>query len=182
MKTKPVSLPKTAARGVTAKTRGKACRGKAPAVALAPLPPLRQAVKKILIPVDFSKQSKRVVRYALALAAQFGAEVTLAHVIEYVIYAGDVIAPPFIAQEYATEREGQVRRELAPLAATYQGKIKQVVRTGRVWQEIVKLAEEEKSGLIIIATHGYTGLQHVLLGSVAEKVVRHAPCPVLVVR
>ena len=58
-------------------------------------------------------------------------------------------------------------------------KTQHIVRLGRAWQEVTEIAREQKSDLIILATHGYTGLKHVLLGSVAEKIVRHAPCPVL---
>ena len=57
-----------------------------------------------------------------------------------------------------------------------------IVRFGRAWQEIIEVAREQKCDMIIMATHGYTGLRHVLLGSVAEKIVRHSPCPVLTVR
>ena len=87
--------------------------------------------------------------------------------------------------EWENEFEFEGEFEGAKLRALDEGsgiKTHHVVRLGRAWQEVVEIAREVKSDLIILATHGYTGLKHVLLGSVAEKILRHAPCPVLSVR
>jgi nucleotide-binding universal stress UspA family protein len=121
-------------------------------------------------------------RYAEGLAGQFGSEVTLLHVIEQVVYPGDWMNPPMLATDYLTEQREAVVKKLAALTAEGHANCRQAVVVGRAWQEVVTFAQEQQSDLIVIATHGYTGLKHALLGSVAEKIVRHAPCPVLTVR
>ena len=88
---------------------------------------------------------------------------------------------PLTAEAFAEERQDIVDR-LRGLVANYEGSKDSVVCIGRAWQEIVKTAERRSCDLIVIATHGYTGLKHAMLGSVTEKVVRYAPCPVLVFR
>ena len=72
--------------------------------------------------------------------------------------------------------------KLRSIFTAKDGKVTPIVRFGRAWQEIIEVAREQKCDMIIMATHGYTGLRHALVGSVAEKIVRHAPCPVLTVR
>jgi universal stress protein A len=151
----------------------------APAGAMAPL---QFHIGKILVPVDFSEHSQKALRYALAFAAQFDAEVTLVHIVEQMVYPGDWMYPPLAVSDFATEKREQMIERLRALDAGSGVKTQHIVRLGRAWQEVIEIAREQKSDLIILATHGYTGLKHVLLGSVAEKIVRHAPCPVLSVR
>jgi universal stress protein A len=98
------------------------------------------------------------------------------------VYPGDWMYPPLPATDFAAEKREQVVEKLRDLTRGTDVKASHVVRLGRAWQEVAEIAKEKKSDLIILATHGYTGLKHVLLGSVAEKIVRHAPCPVLTVR
>ncbi|MBI3417502.1 MAG: universal stress protein [Verrucomicrobia bacterium] len=140
-------------------------------------------IKKILVPTDFSETSRQALRYALAFAAQFGAELTLLH----------VITPPDAYGEYGVvDLAGLVRSlqeasdgELAKLAAAEVPPTvtaRTITRSGTPAQEIIATAGENESDLIIVSTHGRTGLKHVLLGSIAENIVRRAPCPVLVVR
>jgi nucleotide-binding universal stress UspA family protein len=143
-------------------------------------------VHKILVPLDFSDYSRKALAYAVAFARQFGAKVALIHVVEPRVYPVDtVIIPPamedatVVAVEAARESIANIRNsiELPP------GMVDEpLVVVGRPYVEIAEEAQRVKADLIIMATHGYTGFKHVYLGSVTERVVRHAPCPVLVVR
>jgi len=144
--------------------------------------PLQFHIGKIVVPIDFSEHSQKGLRYALAFAAQFEAEVILVHIVEQMVYPGDWMYPPLAVTDFATEKREQMIERLRALDAGSGVTTKHIVRVGRAWQEVIEIAREEKGDLIILATHGYTGLKHVLLGSVAEKIVRHAPCPVLSVR
>ncbi|MEO6785796.1 MAG: universal stress protein [Chthoniobacteraceae bacterium] len=144
--------------------------------------PLQFHIGKILVPVDFSEHSHKALRYALAFATQFDAEVTLVHIVEQMVYPGDWMYPPLAVTDFAVEKREQMIERLRALDAGSGVKTQHVVRLGRAWQEVIEIAQEQKADMIILATHGYTGLKHVLLGSVAEKIVRHAPCPVLSVR
>jgi nucleotide-binding universal stress UspA family protein len=146
------------------------------------LTPMQFHIGKILVPVDFSEHSQKALRYALAFASQFDAEVTLVHIVEQMVYPGDWMYPPLAVSDFATEKREQMIERLRALDAGSGVRTQHMVRLGRAWQEVIEIAREQKSDLIILATHGYTGLKHVLLGSVAEKIVRHAPCPVLSVR
>lgn len=149
----------------------------------APTQSLRKfSIGRILVPVDFSEHSHKALRYALAFATQFNAEVTLVHIVEQMVYPGDWMYPPLATTDFAAEKREEVLARMRALDAGSGVKTQHVVRLGRAWQEVIEIAKETKSDLIILATHGYTGLKHALLGSVAEKIVRHAPCPVLSVR
>lgn len=140
-------------------------------------------VKRVLVPTDFSKTSIAALRYAIPLTRQFGATLDLLHVIEPTPFLSSMDDIPLalsdaeVTQRVATELSALARREIKPGV-----QVNRVVRRGKPYQEITEAAEERKVDLVIIATHGRTGLQHTLLGSTAERVVRLAPCPVLVVR
>ena len=144
--------------------------------------PLR--VKSILVPMDFSESSKTALNYALAVARQFKAAMTVLHVVEPV--ATPDFAPSFPLALENDQLMAAARGELesaVKAARIPRGTVKTIlVRFGRSFHEIVEAARTCKVDLIIISTHGYTGLKHALLGSTTERVVRHAPCPVLVVR
>jgi nucleotide-binding universal stress UspA family protein len=140
--------------------------------------------KSILVPLDFSSESKKALAYAVPFARQLGARLTLLHVVE-------PVATPDFAQSFPLMLEDDklmaaAKAELGRVVQTsnIEAKLmeKTLVRFGRSFHEITEAARTLKVDLIIIATHGHTGLKHVLLGSTAERVVRHAPCPVLVVR
>ena len=178
MKPNKPSRPSAAAKLIVTDKAGRK-KATAPATAMAPL---QFHIGKILVPVDFSEHSQKALRYALAFATQFGAEVTLIHVVEQMVYPGDWMYPPLAVTDFAEEKRGQMIERLRALDAGSGVKTQHVVRLGRAWQEVIEIAQELKTDLIILATHGYTGLKHALLGSVAEKIVRHAPCPVLSVR
>jgi universal stress protein A len=139
-------------------------------------------IARILVPVDFSVHSIKALETALSLAGTFGAEITLVHIVEQIIYPGDWMYPPIAMTDFAAEQREQISAKLKALAKRSGIKSHEVVRLGRAWQEVVEVAKERKADLIVLATHGYTGLRHVLLGSVAEKILRHAPCPVLSIR
>jgi universal stress protein A len=145
----------------------------------------RLRIKRILAPTDFSDYSKKALHYAVRFAEQFGATLTVLHVVEPVIPTTD----GFGAFQVPAIDVGVLQKNAAASLASLVGDevdelvpVKTLVRCGPPSQEIVSVAKDEDIDLIIIATHGYTGLKHLLLGSTAERVVRHAPCPVLTVR
>jgi universal stress protein A len=137
-------------------------------------------ISRILVPIDFSEHSVAALRYARGIAKQFGAQLALAHIVEQLVYPGDWIYPPMATSEFAVEKREKVIAKLRELAG--DDSVELIVRPGRAWHEVVEIANEQKCDLIVLSTHGYTGLKHALLGSVAEKIVRHANCPVLTVR
>ena|SRR5438876_4987103 len=140
-------------------------------------------LKKILVPVDFSECSKKALHYAIPFARQFEASLTLLYVVQVNYYAGDFGTVDVALLENEMRSNG--KKQLLELAAREVGKdlrCESLVRVGRVVSEIVDVARQTETDLIILSTHGHTGFKHVLLGSVAENVVRHAPCPVLIVR
>ncbi len=139
---------------------------------------------KILVPIDFSDCSKKALQYAIPLAKQFGAAITLLHVV-HVNYAS---GPEFGTIDFPLLEIDLRKSAETQLAALVEKEIggqvphQTEVCVGVEATEIVGAAKELESDLIVISTHGRTGLRHVFLGSVAENVVRLAPCPVLVVR
>lgn len=176
---------KTSTAGVLTRSvkKGKAVtsKRKAPVIELVPL---RFKIRKILVPIDFSEPSQQALHYARPFAEQFGASLTLLHVMEPVSYPADFGYLPAMPQEAETQRLNELEDRLREMAAKLGTTVPLncTVRIGRVWKEVVDMAKAQNTDLIIVATHGYTGLKHALLGSVAEKVLRHAPCPALVVR
>jgi nucleotide-binding universal stress UspA family protein len=142
-------------------------------------------LKRILVPVDFSPLSKKALQYATRLAQQFGAELTLLHVVEPEIppvFDGYMITPPTVSNGSSAGCAGQMKT-LANMARNAgHTRTDSTVRCGLASIEIVDAAKELDVDLIVIATHGYTGWKHFAIGSTAERVVRAAPCPVLVVR
>ena len=138
-------------------------------------------LKRILVPVDFSEPSEKALRYAAKFAEQFGADVTLLHVIQPVVYPTDFGYPPTPLDVDESVRH-RIEQRLTELSAQWTAQGKPLIRFGQPYQEIGLAATELQADLIIIATHGRSGLKHVLLGSTAERVLRHAPCPVLIVR
>jgi universal stress protein A len=135
-------------------------------------------IHHILAPTDFSAPASQAVTAAFDLAQTFGAKLSLLHVMEVPVYAIEVALPL-----EALERDA--RRELAlllPEAEAAHVEVTRLVDMGVPYQRIVETATAESVDLIVIATHGRTGLSHLVLGSVAERVVRLAPCPVLTFR
>lgn len=139
-------------------------------------------LKRILVPVDFSDCSAKALQYALPFARQFGATLLVTHVIQPYIPIPEMTGVDVELIEAqmreAAERELKVVRQALPTDVASE----QVLRIGHPQTEIVKAAKELNADLIIVSTHGRSGLAHVFLGSTAERVIRHAGCPVLVVR
>jgi nucleotide-binding universal stress UspA family protein len=141
--------------------------------------------KKILCPVDFSEGSRSALRTAAQLAAQHGGELVLVHVWTppIIAMAGEAPLPGDALQKMYEDAE----RDLAAAASTAGALGVKTVGThvleGAAWPMIVETARNDRAiDLVVMGTHGRTGLSHVLLGSVAEQVVRHARCAVLIVR
>jgi universal stress protein A len=141
--------------------------------------------KRILLAADFSSISRAALDVAAKLAAEQGAELIIAHVWEIPVYATGELAPfpPQIVNDVVTAAE-RVLVEWRDVALTHGVKqVSTLLRNGAPWHELVEtIAADTTIDLLVIGTHGRTGIKHVLLGSVAEKVVRHARCAVLVSR
>ena len=142
-------------------------------------------IKKVLVPIDFSDYSKSALKYAVNFCKKFNAEIILIYVVEPVIYPPDFsmgqIAIPSVNAEW-NERAKQELEKLARDQITGEVQVKTIIKTGKPFLEIIETASELDVDLIIIATHGRSGVEHILFGSTAEKVVRKAPCPVLTLR
>ena len=142
------------------------------------------ATQHFRVPLDFSEYADQALKYAMNLAGKLDARLTLLHVIQPVPIGGmdmGVTLPYTYLQDLEAEIRQSMEGCLARVtAAGLEGDI--VVAHGVPFHEILETAKTRKVDLIVMGTHGRTGLQHILLGSVAEKVVRLAPCPVLVVR
>ena len=138
-------------------------------------------LRSILVPVDFSPSSEQALRHAKVFAAKFGSKITLVHVIESGRYVGEFTE----LETGMTEIPRRVEERLLMLVngsgepALFD---RVEVRAGRPFHEISTAASELGSDLIVMASLGRSGSADILLGGTAERVVRHAPCPVLVVR
>jgi len=141
---------------------------------------------KLLVPTDFSEDSEQAARYAVELAKRFQAEIHCVHVV-------DIPADLLSTSDYymTGPSEGfldQIREESKKNLEAFAKKnlagvgVRTAFLEGSPFVEIIRYARNQEIDLVVIATHGRTGLKHVLFGSVAEKVVRKAPCPVLVVK
>lgn len=142
-------------------------------------------IRSILVPIDFSIHSKNALKYAVPMAKQFRASVHLVYVVEPTVYPADLgfgqVVLPGVEEELR-EKGGE---ELQALIQREMGKgvpASWTVRTGNPHQEILREAEEKNVDLIVVATHGHSGVEHMLFGSTADRIVRHARCPVLTVR
>lgn len=138
------------------------------------------ALKSILLPTDFSDPSGTALTYARAFAETFGASLHLMHVIdEALFFAWE--APPLAREDIEASARNQLDK-LLPGVDRERLDARLVLRTGSPFVEIVRYAREQRVDLIVMGTHGRGPIAHMLMGSVAEKVVRKAPCPVLTVR
>jgi nucleotide-binding universal stress UspA family protein len=143
-------------------------------------------LKKILVPTDFSDCAKKALQYAIPFAKEHEAAITLLYVVPSNYAAGEYGGIDYASLEAEMRADGE--RQLAQLAQLCVDEkpgavpANTLVRTGSPADEIIDVAKSLRADLIVISTHGRTGLKHVFLGSVVEHVVRRAPCPVLVVR
>lgn len=138
-------------------------------------------ITSILVPIDFSNPSTKALRYAIALAGQFGAKIIPLYVVELPEVVGLfqlLLNDDEIKKTYEAKLLKFARKAFAPVAMIDHP----LVRKGHPHREIVEAARTLKSDIIVISTHGYSGVTRAFLGSVTERVVREAPCPVLVVR
>ena len=141
-------------------------------------------ISRILVPTDFSADANAAFAYAVALARKFDAPVHLLHVVEDPLAAGVWSSEIYTAEiaglqaNLVRDAEERLRRSVPDVAGT----VSTEVRTGRAAKQILETAREMNVDLIVMGTRGRTGLAHVIMGSVAERVVRLAPCPVLTLR
>ena len=144
-------------------------------------------LRRILLPTDFSGCASYAMPYAAAIARATKAKIICVHVVEPIVptvgYTG--LAEPLPIADVSEQLEDSAERELPKLAESeeYAGlEIEEVIVHGDPAAEIVRVADERKVDLIVISSHGRTGLGRIIFGSTAEAVVRHAGCPVLVVK
>jgi nucleotide-binding universal stress UspA family protein len=141
--------------------------------------------KRICCPIDFSETARGAMQVAVDLARRLGADLTLLHAYPipgYTFPDGSVVASPAMLQDLSDEADRHLeawRREAEGLGLAGVRIAKAI---GEPAVEIVRWAREPGADLLVLGTHGRTGLEHALMGSIAERVVRKAPCPVLTVR
>jgi nucleotide-binding universal stress UspA family protein len=140
-------------------------------------------LENILVPTDFSAASRAGLDYALSLSAALQSHITVVHVIP--LDFGDqefsLINYPFPEARLRRQAEQHMRNWLKD-AGVERDSLKSAIRIGRPVAEIIRAAGEFRADIIVLSTHGHTGLRHAFLGSTAERVVRHSLCPVLTVR
>jgi universal stress protein A len=143
-------------------------------------------IRRILAPTDFDVCSSPTTRYAVELAEKFGSELILLHIVQDLALAmPDAVMPTPVPAPMLTELIDAAKTSLENLVKSenlMRLNPRLEVRVGSPAAEIVAVAKELKVDLLCIGTHGRGGLAHLLLGSVAEKIIRHAPCPVLTIR
>lgn len=142
-------------------------------------------LKKILVPQDFSEYSLHALKYAVTFAELFNSELIVLHIVEPIVYPADFsfgqVSIPAMEEEIRKHSEEQLD-ELVEKEIPRNVKSTAIIRVGKPFIEIVEIAKSENVDLIVISSHGRTGMDHVLFGSTADKVVRKAPCPVLTIR
>jgi nucleotide-binding universal stress UspA family protein len=139
--------------------------------------------RNILVPIDLGDHTAQVLDYAVALAGKLDAKVHLLHVVSWPLLGAEV--PVSLTDAAMNEVIARARQELDHLAAAHAGKVpfgSVELETGDARSGITAAAERLGADLIVMGTHGRRGVSRMLLGSVAERIVRTAPCPVLLVR
>lgn len=144
----------------------------------------RQPLKLILVPTDFSPGAEPALRWAATIAEPTGAEIALLHVLDFMTPAMAAGSPDMgVWLDDAMIQEAQRRAETAiAQQAARLPRARTVIREGTPRLEILEVAKELQVDLIVMGTHGRTGIAHMLIGSVAEHIVRHSPIAVLTVR
>lgn len=142
-------------------------------------------IRTILVPVDFSPHAREAIAWAIDLARRYDATLLLAHVLQPVPWMAAPDGMMFTPADFEATTRRQLIEALEELrrSVVASGVLAEAqLLDGPPATEIAALARRSEASLIVMGTHGRTGLPHALLGSVAEKVVRHAPCPVMTVR
>lgn len=143
-------------------------------------------IEKIVFPTDFSETSECAMRYAIDFAEKFDAELEIVHILFDESQVVAFYLPQVTFQNLDNELEDAARKQFDDFVNKYPdlNKVKYTTKLlkGTPFLEIINEAREFDADMIVIGTHGRTGLEHVLFGSTAEKVVRKAPCPVFSVR
>lgn len=140
-----------------------------------------EPIKWIVVPVDFSENTDKLVDYAAYIAAALSARLNFIHVVNLV--QGDAMLGMPLSVEFQTRYEKDMKQRMDNLLEDVRDRCpdaKGAVVSGEAVRDIVNYAETSGADLIIISTHGSKGLESILLGSVARRVVKHAQCPVLV--
>lgn len=171
--------------GAGKRTARAGAKSRLPATRAVAQPVLATPPKHILVPIDFSTESTRALKSAVQLASRYAATVTLVHVVEPIFYTHDFGYGPVRRQRpnegfirHTRQRLHILRRRHVDAALT----CKVMIKSGSAFDQIAKAAEELDADLIVMPTRGFTHRQPGEIGSTAERVVRHAPCPVLTVR
>ena len=143
------------------------------------------ALKRILVPTDFSEASEAAMKYGRALAEAFNASLDVLHVMEdpfvYAPTSEGYMPPPSFYEEMETATRDRLSKILTD-AEREKLRARLVTKKGSPFVEVIRYAKENGVDLIVMGTHGRGAIAHMLMGSVAEKVVRKGPCPVLTVR
>jgi universal stress protein A len=147
-----------------------------------------RSIRKILVPVDFSDSARRALEYAVTLADRLGASIDVLHAWDIpgylrpdlTVWAGDVSGS--LAEHARRDAQENMVQFLDQAGLTTRPDLTSHVISGTPYATILAAIEEGKYDLVVMGTHGRTGISHALIGSVAERVVRHSPCPVLTVR
>jgi universal stress protein A len=144
-------------------------------------------IHRIVVPVDFSEASERAIDYAGGLARLLGASLHLIHVVEEIVVPSgpmELCLPDTstLRERLHADARSQLAAIVARLKAAGPQRVTREIRDGLPAESIAQVTVDCGADLVIMATHGRTGLAHLLMGSVAERVIRTAPCPVLVIR
>jgi len=141
--------------------------------------------EKILIAIDFSENSEYAFDYALTLAKQFNGELTIMHVINEPVDLRGFYVPHISFEQLEKEIEDGAVKMMEKFCIAKLGDFtnyKTIIVSGIPYEEIIRKAEEMGASLLVVGTHGRKGLDHLIFGSTAERVVRSASCPVLTIR
>lgn len=137
-------------------------------------------IKKVLVPVDFSENSKKILDSASDIAGKFGAALSVVFVVQSFDDYSGFFVPHMPVAKFEEEMVQGAEQKMDSFMGGYEN-VEAKVLIGDVGEEVVRYAEEIGIDMIIMGTHGYKGLEKVMFGSVAEKVVKTAPCPVLTI-
>jgi nucleotide-binding universal stress UspA family protein len=138
--------------------------------------------KTILCPTDFSEASYRALEYAVRFARVADGTLLLAHIVH--VPTEDLMHPGVLVPSFddVKARAQKLLEEVRAQRLGGYGKCELLLDVGDPYEQLMEMANQRHADLIVVCTHGRTGLQHLVIGSVAEKIIRHAPCPVFVVR